>query len=132
LEGCEDIENDGDEEDDFVVLDDPLTVDVLKPLLVAGASLVTVGLIVTDEEYDPEKLDNELGVFVIIAVRLFELVIVLLTVAQSVVDVDSVLEIRELTELVLVIVPVLVIIGVNVWVTELVVVAESFVVLVIV
>ncbi len=86
------------------LLDDALTVLVLKLLLVCGASLVSVGLIDTLEEYDPEKLVIGLVVRVISGVRLLELVIVLLNVAESVADTDNVLELRALTVLELVIV----------------------------
>ena len=97
LEGCEDLEKDGVEVDDFVVLDDPLTVDVLNTLLVCGASLVTVGLFDSHDEYEPEKLDSGLGVALNDDVIVLVFVRTPLTVAESVADTDTVLEIRELT-----------------------------------
>jgi hypothetical protein len=83
------------------LLDDALTVLVLKLLLVGGAFLVTVELIVTLDEYDPEKLGIGLVVRDISAVRLLELVVVLLSALEPVLVTVTVLVIRELTELVL-------------------------------
>ena len=102
----------------------------MNPLLVAGASLVTVALILLHAECDPEKLVNALGVPLIDDVIVLVFVRIALTVTESVLDTETVLEIRELTELVLDTVLVLVILGVNVCVTELVAVTDDFVVLV--
>lgn len=96
----------------FDALDEPLTVEVLNTLLVCGASLVTVGLNVSHDEYEPEKLDNGLGVALNDDVIVLVFVRTLLTVPESVADTDTVLEIRELTELVLDTVAVLVNTGV--------------------
>lgn len=74
---------------------------VVNPLLVAGASLVTVALILLHAECDPEKLVSALGVPLIDDVIVLVFVRIALTVAESVLDKETVLEIRELTELVL-------------------------------
>ena len=127
LDGCDDLEKEGDEEGDFVVVDEPLKVEVDVLLFVGALFLVAFDerLVVADEDVVALNLGDP--VFNNVPVTEAVVNIVLLDVIESVLDTVCVLEIRELTELVLVIVFVFVFTGVKVCVTELVVVAEGLV-----
>jgi hypothetical protein len=127
LDGCDDLEKEGDEEDDFVVVDEPLKVEVDVLLFVGALFLVAFDerLVVADEDVVALNLGDP--VFNNVPVTEAVVNIVLLDVIESVLDTVCILEIRELTELVLVIVFVFVFTGVKVCVTELVVVAEGLV-----